>query len=95
MMAHLRAHLPLWIESAKGNPQWDAIFAGYHSSTDYPGCMFWRELAAHYPEAKIILTTRDADKWFEFGHRDGVLQTSPRAVRGQSADGRVLPPDGV
>ena len=64
MMAHLRAHLPLWLESARGNPRWDAIFAGYHSSTDYPGCMFWRDIAAHYPEAKIILTTRDADKWF-------------------------------
>ncbi len=65
MIAHMRAHLPLWVESAKGDPQWDAIFEGYHSSTDYPGCMFWRELAAKYPEAKIILTTRDPDKWFE------------------------------
>lgn len=65
MIAQMRAHVPLWIESAKGNPRWDTIFEGYHSSTDYPGCMFWRELAAKYPEAKIILTTRDADKWFE------------------------------
>lgn len=65
MLSQFRAHLPLWIESAKGNPQWDAIFAGYQSSTDYPGCMFWRELAAKYPDAKIILTTRDPDKWFE------------------------------
>lgn len=65
MIAQVRSHLPLWIESAKGNPQWDTIFANYQSSTDYPGCMFWRELANHYPEAKIILTTRDPDKWFE------------------------------
>lgn len=65
MLAQIRAHLPLWMEAAKGKPQWDAIFAGYQSSTDYPGCMFWRELAAHYPDAKIILTTRDADKWFD------------------------------
>jgi hypothetical protein len=65
MLAQFRAHLPLWIESAKGNPRWDTIFAGYQSSTDYPGCMFWRQLAAKYPDAKIILTTRDPDKWFE------------------------------
>lgn len=65
MLAHMRSHLPLWIESAKGNPQWDTIFAGYQSSTDYPGCMFWRELVAEYPGAKVILTTRDPDKWFD------------------------------
>ena len=65
MIAHMRDHLPLWLRTAHGDPQWDAIFAGYRSSTDYPGCMFWRELAAKYPDAKIILTTRDADRWFE------------------------------
>jgi hypothetical protein len=65
MLAQLRSHLPLWVEAAKGNPQWDAIFAGYQSSTDYPGCMFWRELVAKYPDAKVILTTRDPEKWFE------------------------------
>ncbi len=67
MLAQMRSHLPLWIEAAKGQPQWDAIFAGYQSTTDYPGCMFWRELADQYPEAKIVLTTRDPDKWFESG----------------------------
>lgn len=65
MIGQMRAHLPLWLRSARGDPQWDTIFAGYRSSTDYPGCMFWRELAAKYPEAKIILTTRDPGKWFE------------------------------
>ncbi len=67
MLSQMRSHLPLWIESAKGNPQWDTIFANYQSTTDYPGCMFWRELVAKYPDAKVILTTRDADKWFESG----------------------------
>ena len=61
MIAHLRTHLPLWVAAAKGQPQWDAIFDGYRSSTDYPGCMFWRELVAKYPDAKVILTTRDPD----------------------------------
>ena len=65
MLAGLRHNVPLWIEAAKGNPDWDAIFAGYQSTTDYPGCMFWRELMAKYPDAKVILTVRDPDKWFE------------------------------
>lgn len=64
-IAHMDTHADLWIRSASGDPQWDAIFAGYKSTTDYPACLFWRELAEHYPQAKIILTTRDPDKWFE------------------------------
>ena len=67
MLSQIRSHLPLWVESAKGNPQWDTIFANYQSSTDYPGCMFWRDLVTKYPDAKVILSTRDADKWFESG----------------------------
>src|SRR5690606_30029691 len=26
MLAQMRSHLPLWIETARGNPDWDAIF---------------------------------------------------------------------
>ena len=65
MLANLRVHLPLWIATAKGDSHWEAIFDGYQSTTDYPGCMFWRELVESYPEAKVILTTRDPDTWFE------------------------------
>jgi hypothetical protein len=65
LISHARSHLPLWIEAAKGRPQWDTIFAGYQSTTDYPGCMFWRELMGKYPGAKVILTTRDPVRWFE------------------------------
>lgn len=54
-----------WLEAVNGNPDWDAIFDGYGSSVDYPGCTFWQDLAAHYPDAKILLTTRDPDSWFE------------------------------
>jgi len=56
---------PLWIAAADGKPDWDAIFKGYSSTTDYPACMWWRELAQAYPDAKLILTKRDKEKWFE------------------------------
>ena len=67
MLASMRRNLPLWIEAAKGSPDWEAIFAGYRSTTDYPGCMFWRQLVAKYPDAKVILTIRDPGRWFESG----------------------------
>jgi hypothetical protein len=56
---------PLWLEAARGRPDWEGIFEGYVATVDYPGCGFWRELADHYPDAKVLLTVRDPDKWFE------------------------------
>jgi hypothetical protein len=56
---------PLWIAAADGKPDWEAVFAGYSSTTDYPACLYWPELAAAYPNAKLILTKRDKEKWFE------------------------------
>jgi hypothetical protein len=64
-IANMPSHADLWVRAAKGDAQWDVIFDGYRSTTDYPGCLFWQDMALHYPQAKIILTTRDADKWFE------------------------------
>mgnify|MGYP000029456290 CR=1 FL=1 len=60
-----RRQVPLWIEASRGNPDWDAIFAGYRSAVDWPTATYWRELADHYPDAKIILSTRDPEKWVE------------------------------
>jgi len=57
--------LPLWLQAGDGNPDWDAVFAGYHSTVDAPGCYFWRELAAHYPNAKVLHSVRDPQAWFE------------------------------
>ncbi len=64
VMSAARERLPQWIEVVRGNPDWDAMFEGFHSSVDYPTCYFWREQAAQYPDAKVILSTRDAEGWF-------------------------------
>jgi Sulfotransferase domain len=65
VFAGSRRNVPLWLDAIDGRPDWDAIFAGFHSTTDYPACNYWRELAAHYPRAKVVLTVRDPDSWFE------------------------------
>lgn len=55
-----------WVDLAKGKtPDWDASFEGYNASVDWPGAFFWKEIAAHFPDAKLILTIRDADEWYE------------------------------
>ncbi|HTY94063.1 MAG TPA: sulfotransferase [Steroidobacteraceae bacterium] len=57
--------VPKWIDAFEGRPDWPAIFANYHSVIDHPGCGFYRELAAYYPEAKVLHSVRDPDAWFE------------------------------
>lgn len=55
----------LWMQAADGNPDWDRLLGDYGATVDYPACTFWRELADYYPEAKVLLSVRDADSWFE------------------------------
>ena len=43
---------------------WDELLASYGSAVDWPVCSFWAALAAHYPDAKVILTVRDPERWF-------------------------------
>jgi len=59
-------HIPLWAAATRGEtPDWETIFDGYRSTVDWPGCHFWRELAVANPEAKVLLSYRDADAWYE------------------------------
>jgi hypothetical protein len=58
-------HIAIWDRAAGGAAvDWDALFQGYRSAVDWPVCRFYRELAEHYPDAKVILTVRDPGKWF-------------------------------
>ncbi len=64
MTAHPE-HAVLWPRAHAGEAvDWDALFEGYKAAVDWPSCNLWREQAAHYPEAKIILTRRDPEKWY-------------------------------
>ena len=58
-------HAPLWIAAAEKRAQWEKLFEGYAATVDYPGARFWRELAAFYPDAKVLHSVRDPEKWFE------------------------------
>jgi hypothetical protein len=54
-----------WVRAANGDPNWETTFNGFIATVDFPGCTFWRELAEFYPEAKVLLSVRDPEKWFE------------------------------
>ena len=57
------AQVQLWSAAADGKPDFKAIFDGYHSAVDWPTAAFWREMAAAYPDAKVILSSRTPESW--------------------------------
>jgi hypothetical protein len=55
-----------WLaRTPSGGHDWDAIFAGYRATVDWPAAAFWRELADRHPHAKVLLSLRDADRWYD------------------------------
>ena len=56
----------VWDAAARGEPvDWDALFRGYQATVDWPGCSFYEELLRRYPDAKVLLTVRDPEKWYD------------------------------
>ncbi|REE97974.1 sulfotransferase family protein [Thermomonospora umbrina] len=54
-----------WLSILEPGPNdWDRILQGYRSSVDWPSAFFWRELADAYPDAKVVLTIRDPERWY-------------------------------
>jgi Sulfotransferase domain len=59
-------HVELWSAATQGEPlDWERIFDGYRATVDWPGCTFYNELMESYPDAKVILTVRDPQGWYE------------------------------
>ncbi|MGF1489650.1 MAG: sulfotransferase family protein [Prochloraceae cyanobacterium] len=55
-----------WEVASEGkNIKWDKLLQGYQAIVDHPGCMYYQQLIEYYPEAKVILTVRDPEKWYE------------------------------
>src|SRR5690242_7699355 len=59
-------HAKLWEAATQGKPiDWDQIFANYQATVDWPGCTFYADLMARYPDAKVLLSVRDPETWYE------------------------------
>src|SRR5918997_574131 len=63
MMSDLATSVPQWRSALEGDADWDEIFEGKESIVDWPGSYHWRELMDVYPDAKVLLSVREADSW--------------------------------
>lgn len=74
-------HVGVWHGAARGEPvDWDALYQGYRATVDWPACSFWAEQVEHYPQAKVVLTERDPQRW-----HDSVMSTIYPASQAQRA----------
>jgi len=61
-----RGHAQFWDDASQGKAvQWDKVFEGCQATVDWPGCTFYRELMKKYPDAKVLLTVREPETWYD------------------------------
>jgi hypothetical protein len=81
-----------------GEPiDWRPLLDGYRAIVDWPGAYFWRELIADHSDAKVILTVRDPDRWYQSSlatifRMRARADTSPRARAMMRLLGLMIPP---
>ncbi len=80
-----------WLEAAPHKEtlepiDWEGLFGDYRATVDWPGVLFWREWVAAFPDAKVVLTVRDPDRWYASAGDTIMRLNEPRA-----ADGSALP----
>ena len=62
--------IAIWHAAAKGEPvDWRKLFDGYAAVVDWPAAGFWSQIAEAFPDAIILLSTRDADGWWKSATR--------------------------
>ena len=59
-------HADLWVSAWRKEPvDWDKVLEGYEATMDWPACTFYEELMERHPDAKVILSVRDPERWYE------------------------------
>jgi hypothetical protein len=86
------SRLPLWQAAANGEDvDWRAVFDGFESTVDWPGCAYWEPLMETFPEAKVLLTVRDPDAWYESA-RNTIYASLIAGQKGELKEGNEEPP---
>lgn len=55
-----------WARTQRGEAvDWPSAIQDDRATVDAPAYFFWRELVAAYPDAKVILSIRDPQRWYD------------------------------
>jgi hypothetical protein len=62
--------IPVWQRAVDGDlPDWPAFLADFGAALDWPVAAFWSELSAAFPDAIVLLSTRDTAGWWTSASR--------------------------
>ena len=76
-------HVAMWHRLAfEQSMDWDEIFRGFGATVDWPAARWWREIAAHFPDAKVLLSVRDSEAWYK-----SVTDTIYQPMKSPAPDG--------
>ncbi len=66
-VARAPGHLDAWnaFLSAQAPMDWQALFKQYSACVDTPACLYYEAILQAFPNAKVLLTLRDPDAWFD------------------------------
>ena len=74
-------HAELCEAAARGEPvDLDGPLGGYRATVDWPACSFYAELMELHPDAKVLLSVRDPERWYESAR--GTIYKSRRITHG-------------
>jgi hypothetical protein len=82
-------HVEAWSRAAAGEAiDWRWLFQNYNAAVDWPTCAFYEQLIEVFPDARVILTVRDPDRWYE-----SVLNTIYQGSKQRQVAQANEPPD--
>jgi hypothetical protein len=59
-------HVGFWEAAWRGEPvDWDGFLGRYEATVDWPACTFYEELLQRHPDAKVLLSVRDPERWYD------------------------------
>jgi len=65
-LLHQAGHVELWHQATRGGPvDWNALFQGYRATVDWPSCNFWEVQLEQFPDARVVLSERDPERWYD------------------------------
>jgi hypothetical protein len=59
-------HADFWVAAWRGEPvDWDGVLGDYEATLDWPACTFYEQLMEQHPDARVLLSVRDPESWYE------------------------------
>ncbi len=88
-------HVPMWVNAIEGKPpEWGTFLAGYAAGVDAPFSNCWRDLAAAYPDAPVLLSHRgDPEVWYR--SMEATVLPRTREMLGKDTKDPLVPLFGV